>query len=240
MISVLSRRTLSARLCTAISLAASVLLAACSPADQQAFTQQFQQQLLGGIGASGGALPGSMEHLFAQAPYNSAAPLSGQYPRVAFTVLSSPPNHGEFLLATAMRNASGCWQLSAVIWRSPSQSEPVAPFTACLQDVLRAPAAAQAGLRSYMNWWGPSSIMWQPSPGETTGTARTTGPLPPNTAFPQGVQAARYYGSVTPGGGPSQDSAEAWFWAAVLYHLDFDPAQFHDRRFWVVGYGGTS
>jgi len=232
----LSRLTRHGRVRLAVCLSLGLPLAACDPAQMQ----QLQAQLTNGmVATTTGQLPGNLEHIFAQSPYNDDAPLSGQYPRVAFKVLASPGNHKDVLLATNMSNASGCWQLSATIWRSATQSEQVAPFLACLAPLIQAPAMTRSPLRAYMDWFGVKATLRSDVPGQTTGGQRTDGPKPPNTPFPQGIQYARYFGSITAQVGPQADTVEAWFWAAVLYHMDFDPGQLNDRRVWVVSYSAT-
>lgn len=196
---------------------------------------QGLHQSTGGGGTP--ALPPTLEHIFADTPYDQRKSLAVQYPRVAFTVTTTPPNHNQVILANNVSAPYNhmCWTVSARVWKSRTASTDVAPFQACIPDLLQAPARANSPLRAYMDWFGvKGELRSNSTPGTTSGANRTSGPLPPENPFPQGVRAQRYFQAVFSQVGPMEWSGEAWVWAAILYHMDFDPMQLDNRRVWLV------
>ena len=62
----------------------------------------------------GAAIPPELHNIFTNAPYETSQPLTKQYPRIAFTVLSSPADHSqtaEAQMSGSSHAASGCWVL---------------------------------------------------------------------------------------------------------------------------------
>jgi hypothetical protein len=73
-------------------------------------------------------------HLFDKYPYDTKKPFAVQYPRVALTIITAPPNHAEHdvIQYTGGRlPAYGCFTLSAKVWSSAKQSQTVGPFHWC-------------------------------------------------------------------------------------------------------------
>ena len=186
-----------------------------------------------GTSAKSGGLPVEIEHLFLKTPYDTNRTLDTQYPRVAVTVVSAPPNHSAHFSATSIANAKGCWKLTATVWLSKSNSKSLAPFDACMPGLIAAPTTTQSPLDPYERWWLYASMNPLPS-SATTGQDRSDGPKPPESIFPTGIQYSRYFHSGGAEAIPERDSFDSWFWCAVLYHLDFDPMKRSDRRFWIV------
>ena len=180
-------------------------------------------------------LPTQLNNIFDHHPFNSAVPFSSQYPRVAFTVLSSPPRQNE-TVAAYLSNISmmpkSCWKLQAKIWTNSKQSEEVPPFEACVPDIM----PIQVPLKTYFDWWFNVSLLGKkPIPGDTTGTERTLGPIPPDNPFPGGVRYLEYYRSGLNVPGPSDNSAEGILWASIFFKMGFYP-NYDDRRIWVSRY----
>lgn len=182
--------------------------------------------------------PGELEHLFAKSPFVTGTPLRAQFPRVAFTVLESPPNHAQMEMAInvgqQLNEYRACWKLSAVIWLSADQSTSVRPFTACFPDIVA--GLGQITITPYEDWWGIKGEIVTLASDDTTGSQRTAGPLPPSMPFPQGVQYLRYFHSTISMVGPESSTLESYLWTAILYRMDFDPTQIMDRRVWVIKY----
>ena len=73
-------------------------------------------------------------HLFDNYPYDTKKPFAAQYPRVALTIITAPPNHSEgrqFEYAGGSLPKYGCWTLRAKVWSSTRQSQTVGPFHWC-------------------------------------------------------------------------------------------------------------
>jgi hypothetical protein len=189
--------------------------------------------LFGVSTASGGTIPPELTGLFLNAPYNPNASMDDQYPRIAFTVLTSPPNHAQ--LITIIRVGGGvvppaCWQLSARIWSSADKSKDVAPFSLCMPDILS--GVRGVPLRGWEDWVLMST--YRPPDGQTTGERRTLGPIPPDSIYPQGVRYQPYYYNLKEF--PAGDSEEGTMWAALLYGMGFDWEKLQDRRIWIYKY----
>ena len=197
---------------------------------------KLASDLGGGASASGGSgsLPADIEHIFLKAPYDRSKPIDVQYPRVAMTVISSPPNHTFHPLSTMIGKINGCWKVSATVWTSETISEPVGPFDACMPVLLAAPSQTRTDMTAFEHWWLYNARIAGVPESATTGQDRTDGPKPPDNIFPTGIQYVRYFQSGGSQAVPEWGTFEAWFWAAVLYHMDFDPTAAKDRRFWIV------
>jgi hypothetical protein len=191
-------------------------------------------------GAAPSGLPSALEHLFAKSPFVRGTPLRAQFPRVAFTVLESPRLHALPVMPSAvgvLKQDQGCWKLSAVIWQSAEQSTSVEPFSACFPNIIA--GLGPLPVKAYENWWGIGGELVTLASEDTTGDVRTTGPLPPAKPFPQGVHYIAYFHSSISVACPEVYTLESYFWAGILYRMDFDPAQTKDRRAWVVKFNSV-
>jgi len=188
----------------------------------------------------GAAIPPELQNIFANAPHETSQPLTKQYPRVAFTVLTSPADHSQTAEASVSggsQAASGCWVLSATIWYKEVASRETGPFTVCMPAILS--GTEGTALNGYNNWALAGQSMTNISPGDpSTGSSRTNGPIPPDTPFPTGTRYASYYGNTTGANGKYPDGAseEGRMWAAILYKMGFYWQNTSDRRIWVYKY----
>ena len=184
-------------------------------------------------GLNGAGLPEEITHLFLKSPYKRGAPLDNQFPRIAFTVLDAPPNHATVLSVDGAAIAKGCWKLRAVIWLDGDSRKDIPPFDACMPAIAQH-AKVRGALAGYWDWWGPIGQIQIFTNDETTGSERTDGPKPPESPFPQGIKYLRYFNSVGIRVAPPPNIFEGYFWAVVLYAMDFDPTILHDRRVWII------
>ena len=77
--------------------------------------------------------------LFDKSPYDTKKPFASQYPRVALTVVSSPPNHSQkmgFDYGGGFMPGNGCFTLRAKVWSSAKTSQDVGPFQWCVPQDL--------------------------------------------------------------------------------------------------------
>lgn len=213
-----------------------LLLGGCN--SMQEVGEKFNAELnsrLTGTAFKKSELPTQLNNIFDNHPFNNAVPFSSQYPRVAFTVLSSPSGQNEnvaFYLSDISRMPKSCWKLQAKIWTDSKKSEEVPPFEACVPNIM----PTQVPLRTYFDWWYNVSLLGKkPIPGDTTGIERTLGPIPPDTPFPGGVKYLAYYRSGLSVPGPADNSAEGILWASIFFKMGFYP-NYDDRRIWVARY----
>jgi len=185
-------------------------------------------------------IPIALRGIFANAPFQDNAPLSAQYPHVAFTVISYPANHslqvGLLATSTATQVPRACWTLQATIWTSKRASTTVPDFEVCNPDMIMLTAGVpHAGFDKWL------IFTRYPTPGQegqTTGLERTIGPQPPATPFPAGVAFTAYFGGDPPL--PTVSSEEGWMWSSLLYRMGFDWNTVEDRRVWVYKYLGVN
>ena len=171
-------------------LALPLLVTACTPVATQPAGPAPQE---------GAAIPPELHNIFTNAPYETSQPLTKQYPRVAFTVLSSPIDHSQTVeaqMSGSSQAASGCWALSATIWYKEVASRETGPFTVCMPAILS--GTEGMALNGYNNWALAGQSMSNINPSDpSTGSSRTNGPIPPDTPFPIGTRYAAYYGNTT-------------------------------------------
>lgn len=221
------------------ALTLSLVLAACTPPPGGSSNSNSLASLFG-VPQPGGGVPPELQNLFAKAPYEPNESFSKQYPRVAFTVLSSPPVHAQNVQILVVNGGDvprGCWSLSATIWTNEKASKDTGPFTVCMPDILT--SAYGVPLNGYNNWALAGQTMLNVQPGEqTTGNHRTTGPIPPNTPFPTSAHYTAYYGwqGGVNGRYPGGNTEEGYMWAGLLYIMGFDWQNIEDRRVWVYKY----
>jgi hypothetical protein len=188
----------------------------------------------------GAGIPPELHNIFTNAPYETGQSLTKQYPRVAFTVLSSTADHSQIAeaqMSGSGQAASGCWVLSATIWYKEVASRLTGPFTVCMPAILSGTDGMV--LNGHNNWALAGQSMSNISPGDpSTGSSRTNGPIPPDTPFPTGTRYAAYYGNTTGANGryPDGASEEGRMWAPVLYKMGFYWQNTSDRRVWVYKY----
>jgi hypothetical protein len=211
-----------------------IICAACTAAQMDQLTESVKKGVSDGLSGSTGStawgaspLPPELEHIFANSQFSDAH--AAQYPRVAFTVLSYPPNHGDGWAnfgGYAGAHPTGCWTLSAVVWKDSKDSKKIAPFKACLPEIL---PQAKVTADLYVHWWQTVDRSRMNTPARNIGA-------PPSTVFPQGLAYVRYFDSRETPIGPRYMTVESWLWTAVLYRLDFDPSKSADRRVWIDKY----
>lgn len=155
-------------------------------------------------------------------PFDPTKPFAEQYPRVAFTILSSPPNHAEIMpefLNIPNAVTRGCYKISAVIWTSKTQSEKIEPFNWCAPNDF----AYEKPCRDVTDWAGRTAFYPM---DENTSTNRTDGPIPPLMALPTQVEAT---------GGAYRDShtLDEQLVCSIVYGSGLDPHYGQDRRVWL-------
>jgi hypothetical protein len=72
--------------------------------------------------------------LFDKYPYDTKKPFAIQYPRVALTIVSAPPNHAQLQqrdFGGGFIPGDGCWTVRAKVWSSANASQNVGPFQWC-------------------------------------------------------------------------------------------------------------
>jgi hypothetical protein len=134
--------------------------------------KQLQEQSNAGSQQQGGGSPGNvvdrmgLRDILPQ--YDSYKPVSEQYPHIAVTVLKTPPSWSDVSVGQY------CFTLSVVVWSNEKTSKTVGPFDWCSPRDLEVET-------------GPMASMQKPKylSDETTGIARTNGPVPPRTLFPE-------------------------------------------------------
>lgn len=118
-----------------------------------------------------------LSNLFKPIPFSPVeVPL---WPRVVL-IMEERPKGG---VITNKYNSGGgsdrCWRLRAKVWTGPARSEDIAPFNWCLSEMR-----FNVGYQSVINWgMTPKSSMMRIQ--ASTGSNRTTGPVPPGTPLPQ-------------------------------------------------------
>ena len=222
-----------------------VLPAGCVPSSDQTGASNPLSSLSAffhtAMAGPGSSIPPELAGIFTNAPYDPNEKLTNQYPRVAFTVLTSPPNHAEMVNNLVVGGAPvppACWQLEARIWPSATVSKDTGPFTICMPGILS--VAAGVPLGGFDEWLLAEATLYRPTPGpETTGQRRTLGPIPPDTVFPEGVQYMGYYGNLPGDEFPSSYTEEGYMWASLLHGMGFDWDTRQDRRVWVYKYAAV-
>ena len=235
----------------AIGIAAP-LLAACSSDQVASFKSSLQQitdrangqQLqVADAGAPGQQGPSVKDtplyNLYANKPYDTTKPFTGQYPRVALTILAAPPTHAA-LTAGAGGAPPGCWTLHAKLWTNAQQSRDVGPFQWCMPRDLPSNTTTSYGNYNLMNTglsrfggiarWIPGALAH--SMTDTTGNRRTEGPVPPDNPVPTDPATRRYYGNNFQI--PSVDAGDGAMFESMLDVMDFDTSINADRRVWIV------
>ena len=110
-------------------------------------------------------------HLFDKYPYDTKKPFAVQYPRVALTVVSAPPNHSQTQrqdYGGGFVPRDGCFTLRAKLWSSATESQDVGPFQWCSPRDL--PKAFQPEARQTItpcDGCAPASV---PKGNEVTGS----------------------------------------------------------------------
>jgi hypothetical protein len=214
-------------------VAVGLLYAVAGCADVQKSLEDAKQQVSQAVAPTPAAAPpadvppgpniGStpLFHLFTNAPYDTTKPFDGQYPRVALTILSSPPNHNQLWQYTA--GAHGCWTIGAVLWRSKTAPETVTPFVFCVpQDMTTG-----IPLAFITDWAGRATLHVSDT---TTGNKRTEGPLPPSNPFPTDPAHQMYFA----GGHLDSSAMDGAMFGGLLYKMGFDWSNGADRRVWIV------
>lgn len=148
---------------------------------------------------------------------------SETFPRVAITVLESPPFHAEMLpMGRNEQHERGCFKLSAVLWRTEKDREDVPEFLWCSHRDI-----AYGVPMSDVSRWGSYPLM-PTSPFEkgNTGRNRTDGPGVPETAIPNDLRHQTYFG------GSMYRSYNLFMIGSVLYEMGFDWTYNRDKRVW--------
>lgn len=156
--------------------------------------------------APGKALPASIRTtplagLFAKYPYDGTA--KSNYPRVAVTLTDWSRND--------------CWVAQATIWKSKTKSEPVAPFSVCVNDSFGFALNNAANLHLFQ----------QQSAIEHSGNIRSTGPKPPMMATPMQLPF-----------GETKYSTYHSFIQQLVVDTGWQPGA--PTNIWLVGFGADS
>jgi len=115
------------------------------------------------------------------------------WPRVALTVSKVSENSEKRVDIYSNDAIETCMEVSAIVWDSPKSSRTVAPFEFCLQkDALRIKGVeAHYGMEQsheVERWLKASNECFDGTQGCSTGFNRTTGPIPPERAYPESVK----------------------------------------------------
>lgn len=156
--------------------------------------------------APGKALPASIRTtplagLFTKYPYDGTA--KSNYPRVAITLTDW--------------SRSDCWVAQATIWKSKTKSEPVAPFSVCVNGSFGFALNNAANLHLFQ----------EQSAMEHSGNIRSTGPKPPMMATPMQLPF-----------GESKYSTYHSFIQQLVVDTGWQPGA--PTNIWLVGFGADS
>jgi hypothetical protein len=169
--------------------------------------------------------------IFSSRPYDTSQPFGVQYPRVALTILTAPPDAAENWAAAQHFGQAvepSCFSLSAVIWTSARASQTVPPFNACFpNNDPRSQGIPLSGMSDWTQTTGFYSVIGN----ESTGTRRTNGPIPPALPVPTSPIYQRFYG-----GYPTLESSSiaGGMFATLLLQMGFDWSISQDRRVWIT------
>jgi hypothetical protein len=107
--------------------------------------------------------------------YDEDQPITNQFPRVAITIIDSPPDWAITFPRPRGWNF-GCWKLTATVWESNTKSRKVPEFQLCLpQD-----GSDEVAFGASATW----PVRAEKDIPNLTGLKRTDGPRPPATVIP--------------------------------------------------------
>jgi hypothetical protein len=166
--------------------------------------------------------------------YDQDQSVKQQYPHIAITVLSSPPDWAKTGVIAEDGIYLGCWTLKARVWDSATQSRSIDPFQFCSpQDA----GEVKFGLTA--KWPERASTDVK----DLTGIKRTDGPQPPSSVIPADRDTA---GLALKDGSPNWPSlvADRNYFATPLFQV-FGELRYelgardggdssHDLRVWLV------
>lgn len=179
-----------------------------------------------GIKSSGKSLPSPIKSKLT--PYDESIPFAQQYPRIAVTVIKTPSDHKTnmtFRIQTRdYPNAS--YTLKARIWYSATKYEDTQEFNWSSPDDI----AYGTALTAFWDWSNKPGIVGSAMLDGSSGSKRTTGPVPPKTPFPTDIKHAQFLGRAN---GRVGDTLDGTMMASLAYVAGIDPSTL-DRRFWIV------
>jgi hypothetical protein len=169
--------------------------------------------------------------IFSEKPSNTSIPFNRQYPRVALTIVTVPPNAGQNW--SQLRYLGGnvtraCFSLTAVLWTSRKHSEHIPPFSACFPDAGSKYAnIPMAGMTD----WSQRAGFFAVGVDESTGNRRSDGPVPPSLPVPTSPSYQAFYG-----GYPTLNAGTmtGGMFATLLLKMGFDWSVAEDRRVWLT------
>lgn len=163
-----------------------------------------------------------LQDIFMEAPWDSNLPGDVQWPRVAIVVHDEPAFHSDITPHLGGSFQEGCWELSAIIWRSENDSEKVENFMWCTpENVLYEVAKRDAGM-----WFiGTAQLNFE----KNTGSRRTNGPNPPAKAYPSDMKHKRFFKRDF-----DIDVYNGEMFAALLYQMGLNWDDSWDRRVWIT------
>jgi len=161
-------------------------------------------------------------------PYDESIPFAQQYPRIAVTVIKTPSNHTtnmSFHIQTR-DYPIGSYTLKARIWYSATKYEDTQEFNWSSPDDI----AYGTALRAFGDWSHSPGIIGDALLNGSSGSKRTTGPVPPKTPFPTDIKHANFLRGIN---GRVDDTLDGCMMASLAYAAGIDPSTL-DRRFWIV------
>lgn len=190
------------------------LVSGCATSDAQKALDGFKSGLMGNKPTPAQVEPSPLAGVFAES--------DGQWPRVALTIHTLPPD--AYVASMAARlPPTYCMNVSAVIWKNSKESRTVPQHPFCLNQ---APA-------KWVGFGMSDFLLWSMSAhtGSNTGTKRTNGPLPPAKNFPEGLKYANF-----------QQGRGGYLFAALLATMGYDMSinSSSDHRLWVVSLPGQT
>lgn len=185
----------------------------------------------------------ALYQLFRGETYDSNVPTSQQYPRVALTIISTPESHTDWpglfiseeqakMMGTQatkyqdiVDNYGGCWDLVATIW-SDLNSSKTDKFKWCYPVDQN---SEYGGLR--FEQFTARTPALDGGSWNTTGTNRTSGPIPPAEPMPSDLAHQKFLDSFT--SNFNTRTLNGIMLQSVFDEMNYDYTIYDDRRVWV-------
>ena len=146
------------------------------------------------------------------------------WPHVALTVIHVPDWGASVVppvLTPRYPSDSGCFEVSARIWRDTAHHEDVDPFFLCPQDVVQDVPFMGVVYADI------------PAPGDaTTGSVRTLGPTPADHIFPHDPESMRLFGGIT----PTSQNGQLYLVGSLMIAMHYDWNSETHLRVWIAQY----
>lgn len=158
-------------------------------------------------------------------PYDPTLPFSRQFPRIAVTVLKSPPEHAQIYLPGAgTQYPHACYKLVARIWQNTNSFQDTPEFDWCSPNDI----AYNVPLAEFVQWDNSARVAASAMKDGSTGIKRTVGPMPPAKPYPNDIAHAKFFR-----GSNNIYSLDYLLMNSIAYTVGLEPST-SDRRFWFV------